>query len=154
MHDAALLAAVCARDLEERVERVAQMEDRRKVVLPRVRELCLEYALLHVARAVIVVEVQPHLADRERWPGRARDEGVESIRDVARCVFGFVGVNADRVVDAAGERRVASAHAVFEMRADRHHAIDAGGARAREHGVAVGVEGGIVDVRVGIEHAA
>ena len=136
----------------EIVERITQVKDRRVPALARVAHLGREHATLRVARAVIVVVVEAHLADRARRARPRRDQRVEGRRDIVGRVARFVRVDADGVVQAVPRGGRLSRGTVGHVGSDGQDARDAGGARACEHRVAVGVECGIVNVGVGVEH--
>jgi len=145
---------VVAQRRDEIVEGIALVEDGRIAGGERVAELRGEHGALDVARAVIVVIVQTHLADRARRPLGSGDERVESRRDIGGCVDRFVRMDADRVVEPARKRDTLRPGAIGEIGADGHDAFDARRPRARQHLVAIAIVRFGVDVRVRVEHIA
>ena len=115
-------------------------------------EVVAHHAALLVGRTVVVVIVEAGLADRDdrrRHPGA---QTVERSGDVVGRALGFVRMDADRRLQAVALGGGERALAVGEIAADRHDAVDAGGAGAREHRLAILVEPCVVNVRVGVGH--
>ena len=73
---------------------VARMDDERQAGLPRRGDMGAEALLLHVARAVVVVIVEPRLADRHHL-GMARELDQLLHHDVG-LLGGVVRMRADR----------------------------------------------------------
>ncbi len=109
---------------------IAGVDHERQPALPRGRDVDAKHPRLHVLRAVLVVVVEPALADADDL--RMVGEGEQRAGVVERLLRGVVRMHAERAVDALiglGERE----HRLDagEPGADRLHHLDAGGAGAR-----------------------
>ena len=107
---------------------LARMDDQRQAGLARGRDMGAEALLLRVARAVVVVIVEPGFADRHHL-GMARARDQVGGRDVELLV-GVVRMGADRAADLGkplGDRDELGVP--LHPGRDRHHAADAGGLR-------------------------
>ena len=129
---------------------VAGVDDQRQAGLARRRDMGAEALGLLGARAVLVVEVEPGLADADDL-GMARRLD-QAVGRALPLLLGLVRMDADRAPDVAvalGD----GAHLVelVEPRADRQHAGDAGGAGARQHAGLVGRELGEVEMAVAVD---
>ena len=129
---------------------LARMDHQRQAGLARRRDMGAKALFLRVARAVVVVIVEPGLADRHHFR-MPRDAGELIAADV-ELFMGVVRMRADRAKNigkALGDRqhlRVAA-----HPRRDRHHAADAGRARPRNHGVEFGGEIGKIEMAVAVD---
>jgi len=110
--------------------------------------------MLRLARRMIVVIVEPRLADGD--DDRVGRDGNQVIDRHVRFFPGIVRMRTDRAEDAliARRNRLQSRKLPYPRR-DAHHRPDAGRLRPRHDGVAVGVEIGKIEMTVTIDkHAA
>ena len=129
---------------------IAGVDDQRQAGLARRRDMGAEALGLLVARAVLVVEVEPGLADADDL-GMARRLD-QAVGRALPLLLRLVRMDADRapdVVVALGDR----AHLVelVEPRADGQHARDAGRAGAREHARLVAGKLGKVEMAMAVD---
>ena len=129
---------------------VAGMDDQRQAGLARRRDMGAEALGLLGARAVLVVEVEPGLADADDL-GMARGLD-QAVGRALPLLLGLVRMDADRAPDIAvalGD----GAHLVelVEPGADGQHAGHAGGAGARQHAGLVARELGEVEMAVAVD---
>ena len=137
---------------DEVVVRFTLVEHERQAARARVGELPREDVALHVARAVVVVIVQPRLADRDDPRAVPFAQRVERRRNIVRGVLRLVRVDADRRREAVEPSRVAGSAAIVHVTADRDDGVHAALARSREHRVTVVVERAVVHVGVRVDH--
>ena len=113
---------------------LARMDDQRQPGLARRGDMAAKAALLRLARRVVVVIIEAGFADRHDFGmPRARDQ---IGRAHVELFMGVMRVRADRAEHVGkalgdGEQLRLALHA----RGNRHHARDAGGAGAPDHGV-------------------
>ena len=115
------------------------MDDQRQPGFARRRDMGAEHLLLHLARAVVVVEIEPGLADAD--DPRVRRQCGQLGRGGRRVVGRLVRMRADRAPDIVigfGDRP--HRRELVEPGADRQHRADAGGARPGDHRIALGGE--------------
>ena len=129
---------------------LARMDDQRQSGRARRGDVIAEAALLRVARAVVVVIVEPGLPDRHHLGmTRARDQLVD--RDVELLV-GVVRMGADRAIDvgkALGDREQLGV--ALDPRRDGDDAGDAGCLRARDHGIELAGEVRKIEMAVAVD---
>ena len=126
------------------------MDHQRQPELARQRDLRAENALGDVARRVVVVIVQPGLADADAFAmgGEAADR--------RRVRLGLLGrlmrMRADGEIDVGeplGQRLIDGA--ARDSGRDRHHALDARRARARDDGVEFFGEIGKIEMAMAVD---
>ena len=130
------------------------MDDQRQSGLARRRDMRAEALLLRLARAVVVVIVEPGFADRDDLgmlrAGRSGPRG-DVLLLCALC--GWVPTEQIDIGEALGDRQ--STGEPPHPRRDRHHAADAGRARTPDDAVEVVGEIGKIEVAVAVdEHPA
>ena len=129
---------------------VARMDHQRQPGLARRRDVTAEALLLRLARAGVVVVVEPGLAERHHLGvARARDEVAET--DIEFLV-GVVRMGADRakhVRKTLGDRHHLAVPR--DARRDRDQAADIGLARAADDGVKLGGKIGKIEMAVAVD---
>ena len=126
------------------------MDDERQSGLARGGDMRAEALLLHVARAVVVMIVEPRLADRHHL-GMTRDLDQFLDHDIG-LLGGIVRMRADRA-----EYIVMRLDDVFQFveamhaRGDGHDQSDACRPRALEHGVEIGAEFGKIEMAMAVD---
>ena len=129
---------------------VAGMDDERQAQLARRRDMGAEASLLQIARAVVVVIVEPGLADRHHlgMPRQAHDL-------VQRDVFLFVRMmrmGADRAEDSVmGLDNLEQLAEAPHPRGDRHHEADPRRTRTGKHRLTLGAEIGKIEMAVTVD---
>ncbi len=129
---------------------LARMDDERQAGLARRRDMRAKAALLRLARRVVVVVIEAGFAERHdfRVP-RQRDE---IGRRHVELFMGVMRMRADRakhVGKALGDRE--QVRLALDPRRNRHHALDAGGAGARHHGIELGGEIGKIEMAMAVD---
>ena len=117
----------------------------------RAAAICVRKPLrLRVARRLVVVVVEPRLADRHDLRMRRQPDQLVG-RDV-KLLGGVVRMRADRAIDLVmrlGDLKHAGK--ALHARRDRHHAADAGCDRARDHRIALLGEVGKIQVAMAVD---
>src|SRR5947209_11831479 len=109
-----------------------------------------EYPLLHLARAVVIVEVEPGLADAN--DPRMRRERREVLDARLRVIGGFMRMHPDRAPDVLirfGDR--AHRRKFVEPGANRHHRADPRGAGAFDDRLALFREIGEIEMAMAVD---
>jgi len=129
---------------------LAGVDHQRQLGFARGLNVDAESPLLRVARAVVVVIVEPRLADRHhlRVLGRGDEVGNRHVRFLG----GMVRMRADRAIDVVETLGDGAERGEFpDLGRDRHQARDLGGAGAREHGIELGGKIGKIEVAVAVD---
>ena len=106
---------------------------------------------LRVARGVVVVIVEAGLADRHdfRMLARCAISALASMSSSSCALCGWVPT--EQKTSGNFSATASTCACLLHARRDRHHAPDAGGARARHHGVELGGEIGKIQVAVAVD---
>ena len=129
---------------------VAGMHDQRQSGLARRRRMDAEARPLKRAGGVIVVIVEPGLADADDLvrPGVFD----EDFRRRRRLVIHIVGMDSDRAIEVVvGPRQGQHIRELGEPRADRLHDADAGLGGARQHPIDVVGELGKIEMAMAVD---
>ena len=117
--------------------RVAGVDHERQAGLASSRDVAAEAPLLTLARTIIPEIIEPGLADCDDL-GTARELYEIGSRDI-RFFIRVMRVRADRAKDVVVSRgNLFDVGEFLDPRADRNHASDAFGARARDDRIALG----------------
>ena len=126
------------------------MDDERQAGLPRRGDMGAEALLLHVARAVVVMVVEPRLADRHHL-GMARQLDQLFDHNVG-LLGGIVRMGADRAEHIVmGLDQAAQLVELADPRRDRHHQADPCRPGAVEQAVKIGAELRKIEMAVAVD---
>ena len=146
-------AAREGQDFRDIVIGVAGMDDERQPGLARRRDMADEALALHITRGVVVVVVEPGLADGDHL--RLRGDGDEIGGRHVGFLGGVVGMRADRTVDAvvAIGQRLQRRKSPDPGR-DRHHGLDPGGTSPVDDRIPIRFEIGEIEMAVAVDQNA
>jgi hypothetical protein len=138
--------------LEQRVGRAPHVQDHRQAMAAGKLELCDVEMLLALAVQPRHEVVQADLADghQPRVVARVSQRLVEPLQVGVLGAVDVQRMDAQRVGEAMPLRQGAGSLEVHRSHRRDHHLPDAGGAGARHHRVAVGVELGRVEMAMGV----